>query len=706
MSSVVSSRKRMAEYSTFSDKWSIIEQTILCIFKKEVSKNSFQRIHHSVFQLCQAHYGSFVLEQLEELFFAQVSIIIDRIDGSATYVTDFLREWQEYNDSVSQISNILLYFNKNYMYACHHSSIEQLGERIFCSSTLGNPEISARLITSIKQLIHVPAAESTIRDIGQELYTAEGGKYFARCMETPFVDATAEKYVVQGEHQKQALTTSGYLQWVQNVVCSENRKYADTFFYILLDKITNALYSSLVLGDPPSVNEMLMGRTGLVHMLDEWDVASISTVVQVFCAMKREKDVTEVIAHVLKEKCEDIINDRNTSVLPFPGVQKMLQLIERAKKLDDLFPSEEGHTQSPFLRVIRNVLGNDTRFMETLSVYYDNGIRQGKDDIVRTVGDNVLTILQLTPDLEAFEVAFRSHLAVRLIYAKPHAVDMECLFIDRLFNIYGTSVVNRFQKMVEDIRNATAAQEKLIADMKTKKISPPLEFDVLVLTSGLWPQYTNIPLSIPQSMESCKHVFQEYYRRRHNGRKLVFQMSLGSIAFQLCHGGKTYHVSAHTHFVNSILALNSDENLSVAVVARQGALSSDEVLTQFNTLCHVGLAERSGTEFRFNRNFHSSKSKVKVSATAQRSASDGGSASTTTRKGIDGTRTMSLDSTIVKFLKEHKSMDYQTLCGAIEGALRDVCSPTRADIKLRIDALIEKGLITRGESANCYFYCS
>ncbi|CAJ1012794.1 putative Cullin family/Cullin protein neddylation domain containing protein [Leishmania naiffi] len=706
MSSVVSSRKRMAEYSTFSDKWGIIEETVLCIFKKEVSRNSFQRIHHSVFQLCQAHYGSQVLERLEEQLYAQVSTVLHRIEDSSLYVADFLREWQDYNDSVSQISNVLLYFNKNYMYACHHSSIEHLGERIFCSSTLGNPEVSARLIASIKQSIHVPAAESIIRDIGQELYTAEGSKYFVRCMESPFVDAIVDKYAAQGEQQKQALTTNSYLQWVQSVVSSESHKYADTFFYILLDKLTKALYSSLVLSDPSSVDDMLTGPTGLVHMLEEWDVTSISTVVQVFCAMKREKDVIDVIAQALKEKSEGIINDRSTSVFPFPGVQKMLQLIERAKELDGLFTAEEGHSQSPFLRVIRNVLGSDTRFMETLSVYYDSGIRQGKDDVVSTVGNNVLTILQLTPDLEAFEVAFRSHLAVRLIYAKPHAVDMECRFIDRLFNIYGSSVVNRFQKMVEDIRSATAAQEKLVADMKTKKISPPLEFDVLVLTSGLWPQYTNIPLSIPQSMESCKHVFQEYYRRRHNGRKLVFQMSLGSIAFQLCHRGRTYHVSAHTHFVNSIMALNSDEDVSVAVVARQGALSSDEVLTHFNTLCHVGLAERNGTEFRFNRRFYSSKSKVKVSAGVQKSAHDGSGGAIAACKGMDGARTMSLDATIVKLLKEHNSIDYHTLCCAIESELRDVCSPTRTDIKLRVDALMEKGLLMRGESANCYVYCS
>ncbi|KAG5490190.1 hypothetical protein JKF63_00309 [Porcisia hertigi] len=706
MASAVPSRKRMAEHSIFSDKWGIIEDTILCIFKKEVSKNSFQRIHHAVFHLCQAHYGSRLLQQLEEQFSAQVSIIIKRIDGSSVYVADFLREWHDYNNSVNQISNILLYFNKNYMYTCHHSSIENLGEHIFCSLTLGNPEVAARLTAFIKQSIHVPAAEPTIRDIGQVLYTAEGSKYFVSCMETPFVDAVVDKYVLQGEQQRQTLTTSGYLQWIQNTVCNERRKYTDTFFCILLDRLTHELYTGLILSNPSSVKEMLMGPTGLVHMIEEWDVASISTFVKVFSAIKREKDIIDVIAQKLKEKCEFIINDRSTSVFPFSGIENMLQLITKARELDALILSEEGHAQLPFFRVIRNVLGSDTRFMETLSVYYDNGIRQGKSDIANKVGNDVITILQLTPDLEAFEVAFRSHLAARLIYAKPHAVDMECRFIDRLFEIYGSSVVNRLQKMVEDIRSATSAQEKLVADMATKKISPPLEFDVLLLTSGLWPQYTNIPLNIPQSMESCKAVFQEYYRRRHNGRTLIFQMSLGSIGFQLCHGGRTYHVSAHTHFVNTIMALNSDENVSVAVVARESALSYGEVLAQFNTLCHVGLAESSGTDYRFNRSFYSSKPKVKVSAGVQKSANDGARASSATRKGMDGAKTMSLDATIMKLLKEHNSIDYETLCGAIERELRYVCTPTRTDIKLRLASLMEKGFLVRGESANCYFYCS
>ncbi|KAK7196168.1 cullin-like protein [Novymonas esmeraldas] len=706
MSSVVSSRKRMAEYSTFSDKWGIIEDTIRCIFRKEVSKHSFQRIHHTVFLLCQAHCGSHVLELLEEQFLAQVITIVSQIDGSSTYASDFLREWQDYNDAVSQMSNIFLFFNKNYMNMCHHSSIEHLGERIFCSSTLSDPEVSTCLIASIKQSVNVAAAESTIRDIGQELYSAEGGKYFARCMEVPFVDATVEKYAQQGEQQKQTLSTSGYLEWVQNAVNSERSKYADSFFYILLEKLTNALYNALVLSDPSLMEHMLTGPTGLVHMMDVWDVAGISTFVTVFCAMKREKDVVDVIAHALREKCELVVREKHSNVFPSLSVDNMLKLIAKAKELDGLFPSEEGPSQTPFLRVVRNVLGSNTHFMETLSIYYDHGVRQCKDNVAAVAAENVLTILQLTPDLEAFEVVFRSHMAARLIHAKPHAVDVECIFIDRLFHIYGSSVVNRFQKMVEDIRSATHAQNKLLSDMETKRISLPLDFDVLVLTSGLWPQYTNIPLSIPPSMESCKHVFQEYYRRRHNGRKLVFQMSLGSVAFQLQTGGRTYEVSAHTHFVNSIMALNSNNSVSVTAVSRQSALSTDEVLAQFNTLCHVGLAERCGADYRFNNNFHSARQRVKVAVTAQKTSYDSSSASVSFQRNTDGARTLSLDSTIVKLLKEHRSIDHESLCAAVESAVQGVYSPTHGEIKQRIDVLIEKGFLVRGEAANCYFFCA
>lgn len=706
MSAVVTSRKRMAEYSTFSDKWSVIEETILCIFRKEVSKNSFQRIHHSVFQLCQAHYGSVVLEHLEEQFRSQVAIVISRVADSRVYVRDFLHEWQDYNESVRQISNILLYFNKNYMHACHHSSIEQLGKRIFCAFTLADADVAARLTFSIKESVPVPAAEPVIREIGKELYNAEGSKYFSRCMETPFVEAIVEKYLDEGEQRKQSLSPSEYLRWVQGVVGSERHKYTKSLFYVLLDRLAAELYAALVLNDAAFVQQLLTGPEGLVSVLKEWDLPSVSVFVEMFCDMRREKDVIDVISQVVKEKADAIVNDRGASAGAFPGVESMLKLIANAKDLDALSASEEGYNQAPFLRVIRNVLGSNTRFMETLSLYYDVGIRQGKDELATSVGDDVLTILRLTPDLEAFEVAFRSQLAARLIHAKAHAVDMECLFIERLFNVYGSSVVNRFQKMVEDIRSATAAQDKLLADMATKRISLPLDFDVLVLTSGLWPQYTSIPLSIPPCMEQCKVVFQEYYRRRHNGRKLVFQMSLGSVVFQLRQGGKAYQVSAHTHFVNTILALNTDEPVGVTAVAQQSALGADEVLAQFNTLCHVGLAERRGNDFRFNNNFFSAKTKVKVAVGVQRSAQESGSASAAARKGAEGTKTMSLDATIVKLLKEHKSMDHESLCSGVEEALRDVYIPTRAEIKPRIDALIEKGLLVRGELANCYFYCS
>ena len=706
LSSAVSNRKRVADWSGFAEKWSVVEETVRCIFKKELSRHSFQRIHHSVFQLCQAQCGNLILEQLEEQFRSQVGTIVQRINGSSVFAADFLREWQDYNDSVSQISNILLYFDKNYMYAYHHSSVEQAGERIFCTYTLGNSEVSACLVASIKQSVENPAAEAIIRDLGQELYTAEGGKHFTSCMEVPFVEAKVEKYCPMRDEQRQLLGPCMYLQWVQTIICGERDRYTDTFFYIVLDKLTNALYTSLVLSDSDYVRHVLLGPAGLERFTDTWDIESIATFVQVFRAMRREKDVVDVIVRAVKESGEAIMADRSANAFPFSAVGDMLQLIAKAKELDSLFPAEEGHMQAPFLRVVRNVLGSNAHFTEVLSLYYDAAIRQGKDEAMESVGNNVLTILQLTPDLEPFEAAFRSHLAARLIHAKPHAVDLECYFIDCLSSIYGTSVVNRFQKMVEDIRNATAVQQKLITEMTARKVSLPLDFDVLVLTSGLWPQYTNISLNVPESMETCKYVVHEYYRRRHNGRKLTFQMSLGSVFFRLHHGGKAYFVSAHTHFVNSILALNTNGDVSVAAVVQKSALGREEVAAQFNTLCNTGLAVRSGNDFRFNTRFYSSKPKVKVSTSTQKSSGDGSGVSAALRKGMEGARTMSLDATIVKLLKENQSLTHENMCSAVERDLSDVYSPTRTEIKHRIEALIEKGFMVRGESSNCYFYCA
>lgn len=706
MSTAIFNRKRVADWSSFAEKWSIVEETVRCIFNKELSRHSFQRIHHSVFQLCQAQCGNLILEQLEEQFRSQVGTILARTKSASVFAADFLREWQEYNDSVGQISNILLYFDKNYMYAYHHSSIEQAGERIFCTLTLGNPEVSACLIDSIKQSTETATAEAIVRDLGQELYTAEGGKYFACCMEVPFVEAKVERYFPMGEKHKQQLEPCEYLRWVQSTVVAERDRYTDTFFYIVLDKLTNALYTSLILSDVTYMRQVLLGASGLVRYASAWDTESISVYVQVFCAMRREKDVVDVIVRAVKERGEEIMASRSANTFPFSAVDDMLHLIAKVKELDSLLPVEEGHSQTPFLRVVRNVLGSSTRFMEVLSLYYDVAIRQNRAETMEPIGNNVLAILQLTPDLEPFEAAFRSHLAARLIHAKPHAIEMECYFIDCLSSIYGTSVVNRFQKMVEDIRSATAAQQKLATEMTLRKHALPLEFDVLVLTSGLWPQYTNIPLNVPGSMDRCKQVFHEHYRRRHNGRKLLFQMSLGSVVFQLRHGDRLYSVSAHTHFVNSILALNSDGDINVAALAQTSALGNDEVLAQFNTLCNIGLAVHSGNNFRFNTKFYSTKPKVKVTASAQKSAGEASGGAGALRRGIEGMRTMSLDATIVKLLKEHQCVSHENLCTAVEEELRDIYSPTKADIKHRLEALIEKGFLVRGESSNCYFYCT
>lgn len=705
MPSITTNRKRMAECRAFSDKLEVIEETVGCIFNRETPRNSFQRIHHATFQLCHSHFGNLVLEHLELLFKGQISTVKKRIIASTNFFQEFMKEWQDYDESLRQITEILLYFNKNYMGTNHHLTIQQVGERIFCVNTFSDSTVSELLLNSIKSSVGNVECTELLQEFGQTLLAVENGKFFDCFFGKPYIEVTTEAYVKLSTQQKASLGIIKYLQWVQSVVAIEVREIECSFFFMSEDKVKSALYSALVFMDKNTVDGILTGDSGLSQMISSWDFKSVESVVQVFSAVGRQREVAGAVAHLIEEQAKSIIRSRGSNVFPFPAVSSMVQLVSNTKQLDTIFPSIDGQGLSLFLRAIRNVVSTSSRFMDTLSLYFDHTIRREKGEVVETMCNKVITILQLTPELDAFESAFRVHLAARLIHAEPHAVDTECLFIEQLNSIYGSSAVNSFQKMIEDIQSAAGAQQRFVLDMNARKVALPLNFNALILTSRFWPHYTNVPLKVPPSMETCRNIFEEYYRRRHNGRKLVFQMGLGSVVFDLLHDKKVYCVSAQTQFVNAIEALNANGSISIADVAAYSLMSTEEVSAQFNTLCRVGLAQVEEATYRFNESFFSAKADVKVSISTQKSYSDGKD-NPPSRTTTESMRSMSIDATIVKLLKKSKSIDHDDLYRQVTDRLRPIFMPSTGSIKQRIEVLVEKGFLARGENTNCYFYCT
>ena len=137
---------------------------------------------------------------------------------------------------------------------------------------------------------------------------------------------------------------------------------------------------------------------------------------------------------------------------------------------------------------------------------------------------------------DVFEAFFRKDLAKRLLLGRAASDDAERSVLASLKAECGPSYTSKLEGMLRDV----AACRALEADFA--EAAPPrgewaegegvvaggLEFAVQALTTTHWPSYKSWVPTLPRPLLRPMEVFQEWYRSKHSGRRLVWQHSLGT----------------------------------------------------------------------------------------------------------------------------------------------------------------------------------
>lgn len=55
-----------------------------------------------------------------------------------------------------------------------------------------------------------------------------------------------------------------------------------------------------------------------------------------------------------------------------------------------------------------------------------------------------------------------------------------------------------------------------------------------MLTTGSWPAARSAPCALPMELEQCSHIFGEFYKQKHSGRKLSWHSQVRSCEFAVC----------------------------------------------------------------------------------------------------------------------------------------------------------------------------
>ncbi|CBH15826.1 cullin, putative [Trypanosoma brucei gambiense DAL972] len=693
------------------EKWCVISDAVNAIFKKSLSKYSFQQVHHSVFQMCQTQRSGTLFDLLHHALSKEVTIIREQLLTSTDSVLlqDLETQWEDFSAALRRISDALFYLDKNY--TNNQKTISQMGESLFYAGVLKNEVISNTFVSSVRQSLEFGfASQKSLKCLTSKLRELYRDTIFEPLVERPLLEVLTAKYKGEMELKLDSLDVDGYLTWalttVGQVQSDVSKLVGDS-----MDQAVRQHMRGLLIKE--NTQKLLYSCSGGGStMVRKMNSASLGRLADALVTVGETDALLEMLISTTKAVgCELLSEVENED--PVAAVGKVLTLRNNLQQLVEKLPGALRGDKPPIVRALAEIVNECPDFSTKLAYYYDVKARsRGTHDSMDQVAADTFSLYRLLRSKESFEQTFKLLLAARLINCKPNdSLVHEIIFVEHLRSECGDSVANHLDVMIKDGRMRTEINRGFLSSL-SPDVQLPLSFDVTVITAGVWPIYPGFEINLPECMQQCVSLFQAYYIPHHNGRVLSFHTGCGTICFTLNHK-EVYELAAPTSFVNTILCFQScggiDEPLTVKDICNKTKMIETDVLPQLEALVNTGLISNvpSGglSRFIFNKHFAHHRTKLRIGNVGGNRTVKASAEVRVTQVASETTHAESIQAVLMQIVKRNKTLSHGEMFTQVAEALKGSrITPVMVHIKQNLEILINKGLISRGSRPDIYVY--
>lgn len=208
-----------------------------------------------------------------------------------------------------------------------------------------------------------------------------------------------------------------------------------------------------------------------------------------------------------------------------------------------------------FVEFVNKDVGPDSS-AKLMSTFCDRILKTGgeklSDEQVEDYLEKVVFVFSYLTDKDLFAEIYRNQLAKRLLNQRSASADAEVLMIGKLKLRCGAQFTGKMEGMMNDLSIGSDHHQEFEAFLKNQRnqdgSSPTsnLEFSVQVLTTGYWPSYKALEITMPPQMVRCMNLFKIYYDSKTSHRRLQWIHSLGNATVRSCLGlWHLMNVSSH-----------------------------------------------------------------------------------------------------------------------------------------------------------------
>uniref|UniRef100_A0A1I7X6F7 CULLIN_2 domain-containing protein n=1 Tax=Heterorhabditis bacteriophora TaxID=37862 RepID=A0A1I7X6F7_HETBA len=738
-------RMRIRAFPTTMDEkyvnqiWDLLKKAIQEIQRKNNSGLSFEELYRNAYTMVLHKHGEKLYTGLrkvvEDHLRSSVRVNVgDSINGGS-FLDTLNESWTDHTTAMVMIRDILMYMDRVYVQQNNVEPVYHLGLGIFRDEVVRQNNVSEHLRATLLALIADerrgnPVNWMGIKNACQMLVALgiETRSVYESEFENPFLQESAEYYRSASQKFLTENSASVYVRKVEQCIEDESsraKRYLDSktegkildVLYFIVDDLRR-LYK-LLKRVPNGLSVMTSAMSGHLRVIGE---------------------------AIVKENGELARN-------PVTFIQALLDLKDRF----DHFLHDAFHNDKLFKNKIQTdfeyFFNQNKKSPEYLSLYMDDKLRKGiralNDNELETLLDKSMVLFRFLQEKDVFERYYKQHLAKRLLLDKSISDDAEKAMISKLKTECGCQFTQKLESMFRDKElwstlSNNFKEYKDGMDQMVVRERDPVDVSVRVLTAGIWPTQNVSQCILPLVCETSFKTFEEYYLRKHSGRKISLNTLLGSADVKAIFYGthfagdelsqqfrllgiiyayfkeseagpsnvlmpsrKEEHkiLQVNTHQMVILLRFNVKTRFTFDEMQADTQIPEKELKRNLQSLAMGKPTQRvlsrrgkgkdidGQDEFWVNDSFTSKLTRIKIQMVTSKGESE--PERKETRNKIDEDRKHEVEAAIVRIMKSRKKLAHNNLITEVTQQLKHRFLPNPQLIKKRIESLIEREYLAR-----------
>lgn len=549
----------------------------------------------------------------------------------------------------------------------------------------------------------------------QEYYSRGKLELYENEFEEKLLRETKEYYQAESARLLSELTCSAYLVKADQMIREENLRSSRLFHSVSTNKVYKECEGQLV------ENHVTLLQSECRQMIKEENIEDLGRMYSLMkSSVKGLRTMVQELEDNIKEtglaaiRCIDAEKSPNQYVDALLGIhRKYSNLINTTFKGDKAFL--KALDQACYVIVNTNHSGKKScQSPELLAHFADSILKKSTKNLTETEQDDkmadIIVIFKYLENKDIFQTFYAKMLAKRLIHNLSISMDAEENMINKLKHTCGYEYTNNLHRMFTDMSISGDLNSSFNELLTNTNQDIGIRTSFLVLQSGAWPlgQAATSPLTIPQELVEAIKLFERFYNKRFNGRKLTWLHHLSNGEVRLNFLKRPYIVTATSYQMAVLLLFNDCESLSYSEIFNQTGILAKELEKTLQSLLDVKLLRSSEANdlkkstLSINNGFSNKRTKLKITTAIMRETIQ---EVQHFRSSIDEDRKLYLQATIVRIMKARKVLKHNTLMQEVISQSRTRFSPTVPMIKKAIEALMEKQYLERkGASKDEYTY--